>query len=842
MRIKEKEKFLSVLNHIQSIHNRLEGTDFLLQKAALEDCIAACNIMQKRIERESKDSIINRLIQEYQKVAEGIVCLPDADNIDINVLNTIISELIVSFEQLTPKYQIVFMPYKAAVWDSLESVYLAAKNDVNCEVLLVPIPYYEMNATTGEKHLCYEGELFPKDEPVTKYSDYNLEEEHPEVIYIHNPYDQYNHVTNVLTEYYSANLKKHTDCLVYIPYYVTSGFFARDHRMLSVYQNMDYMVCQSKFFKKCAELDKLFYTAKMLPLGSPKLDKVVHKCKDGYVVPETWKPMLHGKKSVMLNTSLNCVLYNTQAYLEKLRYIFREFHKLSDVVLVWRPHPLLFSTLQSMRPEFYQEYVDLKTAFVEEQIGIYDDTIDIENTVAIVDAYIGEVASSVVNLFGAAGKPLFILNNAFRKELDWEERTKLLFGDIIVDNDRILGLSTMGIWSCRLGTNEWHLEGEFLDKNNVWQTPAMRMQQKDDIVYLSPHNTTRPISWCDGTVIPLKEYDTIENILATKLTIVDSVIYYITMNRGCLLAYDINTGEWSEYRECIRAMEAQTAGTKYEDAYDIKTDDNGRIWLCATHSNHVVCFDTKSKQHEVYEVGDASCGFSALIVDDNQIWLGEVNTGSIYRYSYRAKDTKIYMLPKNYRIRPCSFGRRLVHYEFIDMGSFFVSIPYFGSNILRVEKANGSIVTIATKFTEPFEQDTPFYTSEMDTPIICSRAIDERKLIAQRCCDGALAVIDIESDTMTTQQPYISDEQYYDIKSRSDGFERVNTCSEFSRWESTFFSLEEFLEELESGIFDEIKPRQLKALENMAENMDGSCGSKVHQTIMSTFRKRGEES
>lgn len=842
MRIKEKEKFLSMLNHIQSIHNRLEGTDFLLQKAALEDCIAACNIMHKRIDREIKESEINRLIVQYQKVAESIVCLQNADNIDIKVLNTILSELIVSIEQITPKHQIVFMPYKAAVWDSLESVYLAAKNDANCEVLLVPIPYYEMNASTGDKHLCYEGELFPKNEPVTKYSDYNLEEEHPEVIYIHNPYDQYNYVTNVLPEYYSENLKKHTDCLVYIPYYVTSGFFARDHRMLSVYQNMDYMICQSKFFKKCAELDKLFYTSKMLPLGSPKLDKVVHKCKDGYVVPEAWVPLLCGKKSVMLNTSLNCVLYNTQAYLEKLRYIFGEFHKMSDVVLIWRPHPLLFSTLQSMRPEFYQEYVNLRTSFVEEQTGIYDDTIDIENTVAIVDAYIGEVASSVVNLFGAAGKPMFILNNAIRKELDSEERGKLLFGDIIVDNDRILGLSTMGIWSCKLGSNEWHLEGEFLDPNNVWQAPAMRMLQKDDIVYLSPHNTTKPISWYNGNIIPLKEYSTIENIMATKMAIVDSVIYYITMNRGCLLAYDINVGEWSEYKGCICAMETPNAGIKYEDAYDIKADDNGRIWLCATHSNHVVCFDTKSKKHEAYEVGDASCGFSALIVDGNQIWLGEVNTGSIYRYSYRTKETQTYMLPKNYHVRPCSFGRRLVHYEFIDMGRYFISIPYFGSNILRVEKANGSIVTIASKFTESFEQDSPFYSSQVDAPIICSKRINDREMIAQRCSDGELAVIDIESGTMMTQLPHISEEQYCNIKSRSDGFERVNTCSEFSRWESSFFSLKEFLEELESGKLDEVKPRQLEALKNMAENMDGSCGTKVHQTIMRTFRKRGEES
>lgn len=35
-----------------------------------------------------------------------------------------------------------FFPYKASMWDSLESVYLVAKEDSDCDVYCVPISYY----------------------------------------------------------------------------------------------------------------------------------------------------------------------------------------------------------------------------------------------------------------------------------------------------------------------------------------------------------------------------------------------------------------------------------------------------------------------------------------------------------------------------------------------------------------------------------------------------------------------------------------------------------------------------------------------------------------------------
>ena len=72
---------------------------------------------------------------------------------------------------------------------------------------------------------------------------------HPDIIVIHNPYDDSNFVTSVDARYYSRNLKFYTDCLVYIPYYATSGGMAEMQSLCPAYVNVDYIVIQSELYR-----------------------------------------------------------------------------------------------------------------------------------------------------------------------------------------------------------------------------------------------------------------------------------------------------------------------------------------------------------------------------------------------------------------------------------------------------------------------------------------------------------------------------------------------------------------------------------------------------------------
>lgn len=318
------------------------------------------------------------------------------------------------------KLEIVFLPYKASMWDSLESIWQAADSDPQCNAYVVPIPYYDKNPDGSFGKYHYEGDDMPSYVPVTHYNSYNLEERKPDIVYIHNPYDHTNFVTSVDPKYYSYELKKHTDMLVYVPYYLTSGGMAEGQALCSAYLHVDYIVIQSEKLRKF--FDPRLPDSKFLPLGSPKTDRVLRLCQNPPEPPAGWKERMAGKKVYFYNTSIGGMLDDTEKFLRKIEYVFQCFEGREDACLLWRPHPLLESTFTSMRKEYKPYYDRLKQHFLQNRLGIYDDTPDIEKTIALCDGYIGDSGSSVVPMFGVAGKPIFILNNdihALPEEEDW---------------------------------------------------------------------------------------------------------------------------------------------------------------------------------------------------------------------------------------------------------------------------------------------------------------------------------------------------------------------------------------------------------------------------------------
>ena len=84
------------------------------------------------------------------------------------------------------------------------------------------------------------------------------------------------------------------------------------------------------------------------------------------------------------------------------------------------------SCIQSVRPELYAGYMQLKQQFIDNKIGILDTTPDMEMTIAISDAYLGEGSSSVPSL-GRVERPVRESNNTRWADVflsTWDARIK----------------------------------------------------------------------------------------------------------------------------------------------------------------------------------------------------------------------------------------------------------------------------------------------------------------------------------------------------------------------------------------------------------------------------------
>lgn len=329
--------------------------------------------------------------------------------------------------------EIVFFPYKASMWDSLESVWMQHKSEANCDVFVVPIPYYDKNpdGSLGEKH--YEGQLYPAYVAITDYEEYNLEERCPDIIYIHNPYDDANYVTTIEPAYYSSRLKQFTDELVYIPYFILQepenmtkeAIEKLSHFVLvPAVWNATKVIVQSEYMKEfyirvllqVTGEDKREYWERIIcGSGSPKIERIKRQKRLGGEVPSEWRNLMcyadgSKKKVILYNTSITTLLRYGEKEMGKIEKTLEIFCKWKDkVCVVWRPHPLLEATIKSMRPQLLERYLSIVKGFQNAKFGIYDDTADLDKTIALSDVYYGDY-SSIVQLCKAADITIMIQN------------------------------------------------------------------------------------------------------------------------------------------------------------------------------------------------------------------------------------------------------------------------------------------------------------------------------------------------------------------------------------------------------------------------------------------------
>ena len=463
MRRAQQQDILSIIETMEQVHKEigqaLEKKEVEFAKQMLAECQECAIELGSVIEQiEGKNFVSVAYLEKYCDIVYLMFESVDQENNSAKIAKMLRKALFQVENSIKNdvkvRKEVVFFPYKASMWDSLESIYLTALKDDECDVYCVPIPYYDCRADGSMGTMHYEGNEYPKNIKITDYRTYNLEERHPDVIYIHNPYDGWNHVTSVPQRYYAKNLCHYTDELVYIPYFILAEPDASDqgdvdgmkhfcflpgviysHKVIVQSENVrqiyitEYIRAAKEYGLAGQHVDRKFQEQKILGLGSPKVDKVLNTRKEDVEIPEEWleimnKPDGTCKKIVFYNTTINGLLHNDERMLQKMERVLEIFKENQDkVALLWRPHPLIENTLTSMRPQLWGTYKKIRDRYIEDRWGIYDDTTDMNRAVALSDAYYGD-QSSVLQLYKRTGKKILIQN----ANIGDFNKAELLFG------------------------------------------------------------------------------------------------------------------------------------------------------------------------------------------------------------------------------------------------------------------------------------------------------------------------------------------------------------------------------------------------------------------------------
>lgn len=465
----------------------------LLGRLSREQAIDVLAQMQELVIRagetiEATEKDCTEIIQKLEYACEVIYQMTDSLD-EYHVRINLLKELKELFEaahdeiqrNIPEKLEILFLPYQVSMWDSLESVWMAAKERGDLDCYVVPIPYYDVLPDNSLGNIHYEGDKYPDYVPVTSYLKYSIEARRPDVIFFHDPYDEFNRVTRIPEQFYSKNLKKYTDMLVYIPYFVseeggpaeyqcyTSGVLFADRVIVqpgSIYEKY------CRIYTNVVRQNGLEHTLipaeqKFLPLGSPKFDKVLNMKCEPEDLPEAWqdvirKPDGSRKKIILYNLSISPMLENREQTLNKLDNVFQFFReRREELVMLWRPHPLLLKTIESMVPWLRDAYMQRVQQFQKEGWGIFDETPDPNLAMVVSDGYYGDM-SSLVTTYRETGKPI-LLQDYFVEEIAKAELRTIyaLAGECIENKIYLYNIYNNSI--CKIDKTTGNIEVEYGD-------------------------------------------------------------------------------------------------------------------------------------------------------------------------------------------------------------------------------------------------------------------------------------------------------------------------------------------------------------------------------------------
>lgn len=333
--------------------------------------------------------------------------------------------------EILRRKEIVFLPFKAQTWEAFDPIWREAAADQNCDVYVIPIPYYYKKYDNTLYDMQYHPQDYPKEVFITPYDAFDFGLHHPEVVYIQNPYDEWNPSTSVHPFFYSENLLKYTDKLVYIPYFLLEEFTKECEREYSNMQyyctvpgvvNADEVILQSEnmrsvYIEKLVEFagedTRPLWERKIKGTGSPIMDARERCRQGGAAVPQEWERCLYQsdrqrKKVILYGIGGSTLMEYGFRFLEKLRRVFAIFgEKKEEILPVFYPHPQIQEITLAGRPEIWEDYEKLIEKYRKEDWIFFATESEIEKLMQIADAYYGD-GSRIALQMREEGKPVML--------------------------------------------------------------------------------------------------------------------------------------------------------------------------------------------------------------------------------------------------------------------------------------------------------------------------------------------------------------------------------------------------------------------------------------------------
>lgn len=415
------------VNDIVAVIGRLHGeivqglSDEEYEKAfaLLEQCQQTAITVGNMIEKVNgkSDYIVPSLEAYCELVYDAYSMLSEGNVPDLNELDALFQEhetamVSATKKELQSKKKVLFMPYEFHRFKTMRHLWEKASQNHDCEVYVVPIPYYEKNADGSLGQMHYEGEMFELDIEIYDYTTFDFGKVRPDIIYFQNPYDEYNAAISVHPFFYAKKLLQMTDKLIYVPGFVPDDFEISEERAVLNLRNYcmvpgvvyaDEVILSSEVIKQryvemltkaAGEETKTLWEDKITVDETAK----ENLCTDVQIeIPKEWEDIIYsldGTKKKVMVYALTCdtfVQHEGKA-IEKIKQSLEIFKSHCEkIALIWRMPNELLETVMQYDSCLGEQLKQLVNEYKEQSWGILDASFTMDWALSAADAYYGDV-------------------------------------------------------------------------------------------------------------------------------------------------------------------------------------------------------------------------------------------------------------------------------------------------------------------------------------------------------------------------------------------------------------------------------------------------------------------
>lgn len=397
------------------------------------------------------------------------------------------------------------------------------------------------------------------------------------------------------------------------------------------------------------------------------------------IFPDNWKEIVREKKVILYNTGISSLLHEREKHIEKMKWVFQVFQEHPEVVLWWRPHPLEISTLQSMRPELEEQYMEVRRWYQEDKIGILDESADLNRAIAISEAYYG-ACSSVAELYKAAGKPVLYENCSVKKA------EALFFLPIA------MCIKDEGIWFMQSDSNK------LIRMNRVTYEMEEIVSISGEPPFLSRMYNYHIIDIGESLLLLLEgskkiyEYEIATGTIKAHNPQIEDYVFnseLVLKDKRELLMFPYESTDILTYDYCTHAIKKKKFGKQNIKAAKCHEVIGSKLYVADRDSNILHCYDLSNETNTEMQIGAA----------DNKYW-GIKKAGKYFVLPHvEKKAITIWNEENGEIIELTEFPEGYVSWEeyaYLDMfesdGAVYI-FPFHGNMILKVDVENEVIVS-----------------------------------------------------------------------------------------------------------------------------------------------------